>query len=548
MFLELRDYGVDKLIRAEQGSTTQSYEVASKESRNFANSINSVSLRELFQLPVEVRTLFVQAATLSAEALSSSASFNNDVKALSTSQPPKTPVHLDLQAQAVSSKILATLCLIWGQTIDPALRQSLARDNSGQCAHITGLLGLIAPSLLVISANTLLAKLARDCHLHDHSRRLDQVCAAVKSPMSFAHGKYFKGQDDALVSHIIQQTVRILPILRAGLLLRQNEDVLVEMSRFAASIPDDKVLPLDQRKEMFKYENMLVLKLSEHASPYNFACKVGPHTRDLEFIAVPSNPATHQKPNTICVAPTGEVTFEEILNLMPVTDEDFRRMFPETTELHSMSETIRRVAGHTLFILKSMQEAAPTLLCRVQELPKYLGLEWLDEKLLLTVSRTHLGEFLKLFEYDKDTYDKLAKTTQYDPSEKPSHPPLMMSFAMQAEGATETAVEQEPDSETNSIVVVSDQEAALRREVSKLLHDKVKTFADLLPILAHHFDVEDTTQGKGDHRMAVRAGFRFTLAPEYRDPSAPLHIPITNKLLNCLRIPRAELKNILEQM
>ncbi|MFN4895561.1 MAG: hypothetical protein ACK5GN_10355 [Pseudomonadota bacterium] len=549
MFVELRDIGLDKLIASEEDATTHSYEVASRAWREFANAIDSVSLRELFHLPEEVRTLLVNAAHLSAEALCKSDSFKNDLMALSESQPPKALIHTDLHAQAVASKILSTLCVVWSQTLEHALKNALDLDKSGQYVQITGLIGHISPSLMVISANTLLGKIVSDFHLQEQVRRLGQVCAAVKSPGSFAHSKVFKMQGVAFASHITQQALRILPTLRAAIALRQTEDALVEMSRFAATIPDDRILPLDQREKMFKYENKLVLKLSQHTTPYDFHCAVGPHTCDLELITIPSNPATHQKPNNICVAPNGEITLPEILNLMPVTADDFRRMFPETSELHSMNETAKRIAGHALFVLNSMEDAAPTLLCRVQELPKFMGIEWLDESLVLTVLSMHLGDFLNLFKYDQAIYNKLAEATRYNPAQKLANPLHPLCFSMGSSKSAATAAEQELDSEMNGIEVIANQEVVLRREVSKLLRDNVKTFADLLPILTRHFDVQEIPRGRSPHRELARYDHRpFALAPKYEEPSAPLHIPITNKLLDCLRIPRDELKKILEQM
>jgi hypothetical protein len=57
-----------------------------------------------------------------------------------------------------------------------------------------------------------------------------------------------------------------------------------------------------------------------------------------------------------------------------------------------------------------------------------------------------------------------------------------------------------------------------------------------------------TDQGKGDHKSLCRDGYRFTLAPKYRDDSAPLSVPISMKLIKSLNIPLQELNAILEKV
>lgn len=550
MYDRFKEIGLESVIPLETKAPAERQDAVLKRYREFFDLVDPGTLRDLFQVPEEVRALLTKAAAISIEALSNSESFKADLKALTESQPPQTAIRLDEESQAVVSKLFSTLCALWDQTLQHGMKRSFGPENLAQCPDTVGLIGIIPPNLLALTVTHVLGKLVSDFHLHDHLPRLDKVCAAVRSPTTFANSKGFRQKDMESGGDFIQQVLRLLPALQAALAFRQEESALVEVSCFAATIPDDQILPLGQRQEMFKYENRLMVKLSPHTWPYTFLCAVGPHNVDLELFIVPADDAKNRGSSTISVTQNGAITFPASINFIPVTDEDFRRIFPDALDLNSMSETVRRVAGHALFILKGMQEAAPTLLCRVQELPKYMGLEWLDDQLVLIVPRVHLGEFLKLFEYDSSIYQKLVYDTQYNPAEKIVDLSDQLSFAFNVKLASGSEAEsgQELTIEKHSVVMMPAQEVQSRRVVSALLRDKLSSYEDLRSILEKHFGVEETTQGKGGHKMAVRQGYRFTLASNYRDPSAPLHIPITNKLLDSLCIPRDELRIILEQM
>jgi hypothetical protein len=98
------------------------------------------------------------------------------------------------------------------------------------------------------------------------------------------------------------------------------------------------------------------------------------------------------------------------------------------------------------------------------------------------------------------------------------------------------------------VTLITQDQANLRREVKRLLRDHIHNFGQLFGILDSKLGVTlDETQGKGDHKMLCRDGYRFTLAPRYRDPSAPLNIPISMQLIKSLDIQLEDIKKVLEE-
>jgi|GEM_PF-7035058 len=542
---ELRREGLD-IISTLTRASSNTFEDSARSNATFADLLRPAELRKLFVLPDNLRASILLGAKMVAETLISSQSFQANLATLGSTTPPKIPkFQLDKPAIAAGTKIMAaTYTAIWA-LFERAVCEVDGVGDSGEFRNVAGLSAFVMRNLIHQLAFCITANLANDASVKPHLPRVLQVIQSIKfSDNPACHSTFSKATPDGEVFLSLLAALKAKVPLESALDLLLNTDELAEILNSIQEIPEDQLLSLsDNEGETRSYpRGMRIMwsSLAEHAristvelpikgADYRLRCS-GRGKDGYEFF----------------ISEEGELNYTSFAGLAPLinlSSVELELLSHYHPNLRTLGDAATRAVRHARYILKQAEDLVPDLMCRVEELPSSLTIVGEDDAISFLIKGEELGTFLDLFKHNEEQYARMTKSCGYDPDKGVS--------TLNSQVYTfRVSVEKQDKEETSEpeVTLMTQEQATLRREVSRLLRERVNNFGLLSKILASRFGVTlDETQGKGDHKMLCRDGYRFTLAPKYRDPSAPLNIPISMQLIESLVIPLADIKKVLEE-
>jgi hypothetical protein len=543
---ELRREGLD-IISTLTRASSNTFEDSARSNATFADLLKPAELRKLFVLPDNLRASILLGAKRVAETLISSQCFQANLATLGSTTPPKIPgLQPDKPAIAAGTKIMAaTYTAIWA-LFERAVCEVDGVGDSGEFRNVAGLSAFVMRNLIHQLAFCITANLANDASVKPHLPRVLQVIQSIKfSDNPARYSTFSKATPDGEVFLSLLAALKAKVPLESALDLLLNTDELAEILNSIQEIPEDQLLSLsdNEGKARSYTRGMKIMwsSLAEHArisavelpikgADYRLRCS-GRRKDGYEFF----------------ISEQGELNYTSFAGLAPLinlSSVELDLLSHYHPNLRTLGDAATRAVRHARYILKQAEDLVPDLMCRVEELPSSLTIVGEDDAISFLIKGEELGAFLDLFKHNEGQYARMTKSCGYDPDKGVSTlNSQVYTFRVSVEK------QDKEDTSEPEVTLMTQEQATLRREVSRLLRERVHNFGQLFEIIERSFELRlDIAGGKGDHNKLFHDSRPWTLSPKFRNPSNPLHIPIAMKMLDSLNIPLEEMKKILQEI